>query len=421
MEDQIAYCGKCSAAWYRIGRCFPPPFLFWTANVSLTLTARRYDNGRPVCITLESDRIASVNLLKDVETPETLPLVAPAFFDLQINGYGGVWYSDENLTVAKVLGTLSPHYAHGITRLFPTVITNSHEALCQGLNAIRKACEADPEAARMIVGCHVEGPYISEEDGPRGAHPLEHVRPCDIEEYEQLQAASGGRIRLITLAPESPGAVEFIRHVTAQQVTIAIGHTAANTEQIAAAVDAGAKLSTHLGNGAHGTIRRHPNYIWDQLGEDRLFASVIADGHHLPESVLRSIIRAKSPERTILTCDASGLAGLPPGEYDYHGARFEVLADGPIVIAGQRQYLAGSGQHTDLCVANAIALAGVSLRQACDMAALHPCRLLGIEAVTLSPGSLADLILFHEAGPGAPLRIVATIAGGVVRYGAVPN
>ena len=347
--------------------------------------------------------------------------MAPAFFDLQINGYGGVWYSDEGLTPDQVIGTLAPHFAHGITRLCPTLITNSQTALVAGLTAIRQACEQNDEAARMIVGCHVEGPYISPEDGPRGAHPLEHVRGCSIDEFEELQAASGERIRLITLAAESPDAVEYIRHVTAQGVTIAIGHTAANTDQVKAAVDAGATLSTHLGNGAHGTIRRHPNYIWDQLGEDRLCASIIADGHHLPESVLRSMIRAKSPERTILTCDASGLAGLPPGEYDYHGARFEVLADGPIVIAGQRQYLAGSGQHTDICVANAVALGGVSLAQACDMAALHPCRLLGVEPVTLTTGSLADLIVFDYAGPGSALEIQATIAGGTVRYGELPS
>src|SRR5690606_23768857 len=125
---------------------------------------------------------------------------------------------------------------------------------------VRAACEREPWAAKMVPGCHVEGPYISPEDGPRGAHPLDHVRPCDPAELDRWQAASGSRVRLVTLAPESAGAVEFIRYAVSQGVRISIGHTAASTEQIAAAVDAGACLSTHLGNGAHGTLRRHPNY-----------------------------------------------------------------------------------------------------------------------------------------------------------------
>jgi N-acetylglucosamine-6-phosphate deacetylase len=388
--------------------------------VSLTLHARRYDDGRPVHLAIDDGRIASVEAVDPTDAADW-PLVAPAFFDLQINGYGGVWFSDVGLTVDQVLTVLEAHFAKGITRLCPTVITNSFEAMRDGLATVRAACEREPWADRMVPACHVEGPYISPEDGPRGAHPLEHVRGCDVAEFERWQAASGDRIRLITLAPESPGAVEFIRHVTGRDVRVSIGHTAANTEQIAAAIDAGATLSTHLGNGAHGTIRRHPNYIWDQLGDDRLCASVIADGHHLPASVLRSMIRAKGWQKIILTCDSSGLAGLLPGEYEYGGRRFEVLADGPIVMAGQRQYLAGSGQHTDICVANAVALAGVTLYQACEMAQRHPARLLGFDAVTLAAGARADLILFRYAGPGSRLEIEATLADGAIRHGTMPS
>ncbi|MEZ6064561.1 MAG: amidohydrolase family protein [Planctomycetaceae bacterium] len=233
-----------------------------------------------------------------------------------------------------------------------------------------------------------------------------------------MQWASGHRVKLITLAPESPGAVDFIRAVTAAGVRVAIGHTAATAQQIAAAVDAGATLSTHLGNGAHGTLRRHPNYIWDQLGEDRLFASLIADGHHLPANVLKSMIRAKGWERVILTCDASGLAGSPPGVYDYHGAKFEVLADGPIVIAGQRQFLAGSGQLTDTCVAKAIECGGVTLAQACAMASLHPARLLGLTQPILAPGSPADLVVFRWSGIGNPIEVQASYVRGERRLSA---
>ena len=384
----------------------------------MRFSARRYDNGRPVAITIEGGRIAELADAAPSEAVDDL-YVAPAFFDLQINGHGGLWFGDPGLTSEDVASILTAHFAHGITRICPTIITGSVEGIREGLAIIREACEAEPWIDRMVAGCHVEGPFISPEDGPRGAHPREHVRACSIAELAGWQEASGGRVRLVTLAPESPGAAEFTRAATAQGVRIAIGHTAATTEQIAAVADAGAVLSTHLGNGAHGMMRRHPNPIWDQLAEDRLHASLIADGHHLPANVLKSMIRAKGAERIILTCDASGLAGSPPGAYDYHGAQFEVLADGPSMIAEQRQYLAGSGQLTDICVANAVTLGGVTLGQACDMAARHPARLLGVEEIALDRGARGELVLFRWQGPGSRLEILATLADGEVRWGQV--
>ncbi len=379
--------------------------------------ARRYDSGEPIRVTVEEGRVENVEPAWPPGNVEDWPFVAPGLFDLQINGFGGVWFSDEGLTPEQVLSVLESHFRFGITRLCPTLITNSFEALQAGFAAIREACEREPWADRMVAGCHLEGPYISAEDGPRGAHPAEHVRPADWEEFARLQAASGDRIRLVTLAPEVDGAVEFIRRAVAAGITIAMAHTAASGEQIAAAVDAGARLSTHLGNGAHGTLRRHPNYIWEQLGDRRLKTSIIADGHHLPASVVRSIIDTKGTRHVILTCDASGLAGCPPGEYDYHGERFEVLEDGPIVIAGQRQYLAGAGVQTDVCVAVAISMAGISLGEACDMASRQPALLLGCEESRLQRGSRADLMLFRWSPGDRRLHVRATIVDGVVRHG----
>jgi N-acetylglucosamine-6-phosphate deacetylase len=382
----------------------------------MQLSARRYDTSEPVRITIEGDRIRSIEPLTVDEETGRLPWVAPGLFDLQINGYGGAWFSDDGLTPQQVLEVLGAHFAHGITRMCPTLITASHEALLAGFTAVRQACEQQQWADLMVPGCHLEGPYLSGEDGPRGAHPRDQIRPADWGEFGKLQEASGGRILLVTLAPEVDGAIEFIKRAVAAGVTVAIGHTAANTEQIAAAVDAGASLSTHLGNGAHGMLRRHPNYIWDQLGEPRLKASIISDGFHLPASVVRSIVGVKGTEGTIITCDASGLAGAPPGEYDYHGVHVEVLADGPIVLAGQRQMLAGSGVQTDVCVATAIAMTGISLQQACDMAGRIPAALLGCETISLQPGSRADLFVFDWQPGDATLHIRQTIAAGQQRW-----
>jgi N-acetylglucosamine-6-phosphate deacetylase len=271
--------------------------------------ARRYDSGEPVRIRIERGILASLEPLWTREPLDDWPWITPGFFDLQINGFGGTWFGDESLTVEQVLTVLAGFRERGVTRLFPTLITNSHAALLHGFETIAAACEREQWANAMVPGCHLEGPFISAEDGPRGAHPAAHVRPCDWTEFEKLNAASGRRIRLVTLAPECPGAIEFIRRAVASGVTVAVGHTAATGQQIQAAIDAGAKLSTHLGNGAHPVLKRHPNVIWDQLGDARLHASVISDGHHLPASVLRSILATKSAERTIITCDASGLAG----------------------------------------------------------------------------------------------------------------
>lgn len=385
--------------------------------MNTTIHGRRYDTGEPVAVTIAGEQITSIEPAHPRGRVDAWPYLAPAMFDLQINGHGGTWFSKVGLTADEVIAALEPHFQYGITRLCPTLITSSYEALASGFAAIREACERDEWVSKMVPGCHLEGPYLSAEDGPRGAHPREHIRPADWNEFSRWQDISGGRIRLVTIAPESEGAIEFIKKATAAGVVISIGHTAANTEQIAAAVDAGAKLSTHLGNGAHGTLRRHPNYIWDQLGEPRLMASIITDGHHLPASVIRSIVAAKTPARTIITCDAAGLAGCPPGRYRHDSVEVEVLEGGPIVIAGQRQLLSGSGVQTDVCVAKILEFTKVSLAEALDMAGRNPAKLLGFDAIRLERGSRADLIQFDFDGPGSALKMRCTFAAGDVRFG----
>ncbi|MEI8381185.1 MAG: amidohydrolase family protein [Planctomycetota bacterium] len=385
----------------------------------VTLKARSYENGEPIKVTIAGNRIRSIEPAWPSESVADWPYIAPALFDLQINGHGGIWFSSDSLTRSDVLQALEPHYRYGVTRLCPTLITNSFEGLAAGFAAIREACEYKSTADRMVCGCHLEGPYISTEDGPRGAHPREHVRPADWSEFQKLQQISGNRIKLVTIAPEVEGALDFIRRAVASGVVIAIGHTAATPEQIRGAVDAGARLSTHLGNGAHAMIHRHRNYIFEQLAENRLTASLIVDGHHLPPNLVQTFIKVKSSKRTILTCDAAGWAGCPPGVYESKLGRSEILDNGKLVVAGQRELLAGSAQETDTCVANVIDFAGVSLKDAIDMASKNPARLLGHEVVRLRRGSLADLMLFRIPAEGKRLAIETTIASGELMYGEV--
>ena len=385
----------------------------------LTIRARSYENGEPLRITLRGDRIRSVEPAWPKGAVDDWPFVAPGLFDLQINGHSGVWFSDESLTADDVLKALAPYPRFGVTLLCPTLITNSFEGLAAGFAAIRVACEREPWADRMVCGCHLEGPYISAEDGPRGAHPRQHVRPADWNEFQRLQEISGQRIKLVTIAPEAEGAIEFIRQATAHRVVISIGHTAATPEQVRAAVDAGAKLSTHLGNGAHAMVHRHRNYVFEQLSDPRLTASLIVDGHHLPPSLVRTFIKVKSPKQIILTCDAAGWAGCPPGLYESKLGRSEILENGKLVVAGQRELLAGSAQETDVCVANVIEFAGVSLKDAIDMTSKNPAKLLGYEVARLRRGSLADLVVFRIAPNKQRLGIEATIASGHLMYGEI--
>jgi N-acetylglucosamine-6-phosphate deacetylase len=381
--------------------------------------ARRYDTGEPVRVSISGGTIAAIEPAWPAQTIADWPFVAPGLFDLQVNGYGGVWFSNSSLTPEKVLEAVIPYFAHGVTRLCPTLITASFQAFAAGFAAIRKACEEHPWLDHVVAGCHLEGPYLSAEDGPRGAHPKVHIRPADWDEFCELQKASGNRIRLVTIAPEVPHAIEFIRRAVETGVRIAIGHTAASTEQIQAATEAGATLSTHLGNGAHPILRRHPNYIWDQLGESRLSASIIADGHHLPASVVRSIIRAKSVGQTILTCDASGWAGCAPGEYENELGKVEVLVDGRIVVAGQRAILAGSGAATDTCVAYAAHCGAATLREAIDMTSRNPTRFFGFPEQGLRAGATADLFLYRPTLLTDRLDVVTTIVAGEVRFGEI--
>jgi N-acetylglucosamine-6-phosphate deacetylase len=283
------------------------------------------------------------------------------------------------------------------------------------LRNLADAREAIPHG-HAIAGFHVEGPHISLEDGPRGAHPRAHVRPPDVAEFHRLQAAARGLIRIVTLSPEWPEAPHYIECITREGVTASIGHTNASAAQIAAAVAAGATLSTHLGNAAHPVLRRHPNYIWEQLAEDRLTAGFIADGIHLDAAFLKTAIRAKSVDRSFLVTDASTPAGAAPGRYMLADQPVDLTADGRVVLAGSDR-LAGSALHLHNGVANLMRLAGISLADAVRMATVNPARagkVPGREA-ELVAGTTADITQFRLT-PQNEIEITATWLAGEKVY-----
>jgi N-acetylglucosamine-6-phosphate deacetylase len=371
-------------------------------------------SGRPVAVSIANGRIERVRAAAAADVPDRW--VLPGFVDIQVNGFGGHDLNAAAPTPAAAAGVTRSLWRHGVTRFCPTICTASHGQMLAALRAVAQACEEDEWVGRAVAGIHVEGPYISAEDGPRGAHPREHVRAPDWPEFEAFQQAAGGRIRVLTIAPEQPGALEMIERLSRAGVVPAIGHTAARPEDIRAAVLAGARLSTHLGNGAHAVLARHPNYIWAQLAEDGLWASLIVDGHHLPPEVVAVFTRAKGPGRCVLVSDAVWLAGQPPGRYEFLGSTVELGADGKVRL-GTSGYLAGSALDLATAVANVVRFAGIGVPEAVAMATRQPAAMLGRPDLgTLLPGGRADLVLARWS-PGAPrLRITRTILDGTVVY-----
>jgi N-acetylglucosamine-6-phosphate deacetylase len=374
--------------------------------------AKHYQTEQIVDVCCDDGKIVSVEKAGNFVPDHQAAFIAPAFFDLQINGAMGVAFSDINLDESGIRKVLSVCMLHGIEAICPTIITNAHTVLIHGFNTLRKACESDPVIARAMPCFHLEGPYISNEDGPRGAHQKQHVRNPVYDEFKEYQEASGNRIKLLTLAPELPGAIDFIRKMNLEGVVVAIGHTAASPMIIREAIAAGARLSTHLGNGSHAMWPRHENYFWEQLGCDLLSASIITDGHHLPEALIKTIVRVKPFEKQIITCDASGLAGLPPGKYSMWNQEIEILSSGKVVVPGT-PFLAGSGSFTDDCVAHLMSLGVVSISQAIEMATNAPRKLLQLPEINIEAGSNANLILF-DSNKDVPFRINRVIIDGEV-------
>lgn len=383
--------------------------LFANAQTS-RIEALHYATGKPVIVEISGDRITQLKEAK--KNTSTQFYVAPGLIDLQINGYMGVDFSDQNLTSADLQKAVKALWKQGITTLLPTVITASQESMQKSFSLLSAAC-ANSVVAVSIPGFHMEGPYISPEKGFRGAHLEKYIRKPDWDEFSALQKASGNHIRLITLAPEAEGVVPFIKNCKNEGVVVSLGHHNGNAEQIEKAADAGAVLSTHLGNGCANMIDRHNNPIWPQLADDRLSITMIVDGFHLNKQEVQTFYKAKEIDRTILISDALDLAGMPPGEY-IRGER-KVLLTPDVVKFPEENVLAGAASPITTGVSNMMRFTGCSLGQAIQMASTNPARLMGWNNLgEIAKGKRADLILFTiEDGK---IVIQKTIVAGVVVY-----
>jgi N-acetylglucosamine-6-phosphate deacetylase len=348
--------------------------------------------------------------------PRDALYVAPAWIDLQVNGYAGVDYNSPQTPHEEIARSIAVLHTTGTARFYPTIITGGPDDMEGALRNLSRAKE-NLLCGGAMEGFHVEGPHICPDEGPRGAHPRRWVRPPDLNEYHRWQEATNGNVRLVTVSPEWPQATQYIEALVRDGVVVSIGHTNASPEQLRDAVSAGATKSTHIGNGAHGVLARHPNYIWEQLADDRLSAGLIADGIHLGAAFVKCAVRAKGPTRCVLVTDASMPALCPPGRYRLGEQELELTEDNRVVLAGQTR-LAGSGLRMDHAISNVMRMAGVSLAEALSMANRNPARVGRIAGRQrgLAPGERADLVLFRYVKETSDIEVAQTIVGGKTVY-----
>ena len=371
--------------------------------------------AKPVDILVAGGRVEAVRPSSRAAVGKTGGLdclVAEGFLDIQVNGFATVDFNRPGLTAAELCRAAAAMWRCGVTQFFPTVVTAPVRDMLGTLAAIVRAREQDAAVRRAIPGIHLEGPFLAPEDGPRGAHPAASIRDPDWDLFRQFQDAAEGLIRLVTLAPERPGAIGLIWQLRQAGMVVGIGHSDASEADIDQAVEAGAQISCHLGNGAHATLPRHRNYIQKQLATDALMASLIVDGHHLPPYVVKNMVRCKEAERIILVTDAMAAAAAPPGKYRLGEVLAEVGPDGYVRLPGT-PYLAGSALTMDRAVENVARFAGLSPDEAIRLATSQPRRLFPELGGGLAPGARADLVVLRE---GPPLTVEATIVEGEVVY-----
>ena len=373
--------------------------LFFFCNMALSqakdasgIEGVLYSDEGLVSLTSKNGKISGINRLAKGADVSKMYL-APGLIDVQINGFMGVDFSGPDLTVEGIRKATKALWKAGVTTYFPTIITSDFNRMKKNFAVLAQA-QKDPEIGGSIPGFHLEGPYISPLPGFRGAHLEKYIKNPDWEEFQELQRAANNGIKLITVAPELEGAILFIRNCVANGITVALGHHNGSAEDIMRAIDAGAKMATHLGNGCANEINRHHNPIWPQLADDRITPSIIADGFHLTKEEVRSFYKVKGPDKTILVSDALDLAGLPPGEYT-RGERTLLLTPN-VVKLPKENVLAGAASPISACVGVIMDFTQCTIKDAIQMASTNPAKMFSLNDLgEIEQGKKADLILFQ--------------------------
>lgn len=302
----------------------------------------------------------------------------PGFVDLQVNGYKGIDFSSPDLTEEQFLFACQELIKKGTVAFLPTIITSATYTYERNLRLMAGAM-THGSIRGHVLGFHVEGPFISEENGARGAHNKEWVIKPDKNFLDQLYEWSGENIKLLTIAAEPEGADDLCRHAVKLGIKVSLGHQMAEDAELDSLVTAGACSLTHLGNALPKVLPRHNNPLWSGLANDKLMAMIIADGHHLPYSVLKTIISAKGIFNIAVVSDSSPIAGYPPGRYKTLGNEVELKASG-YLYNPHTGYLVGSSSTMLDCMNYLLSLQILNSDELLQVGFYNPLRLINVDS-----------------------------------------
>jgi N-acetylglucosamine-6-phosphate deacetylase len=366
----------------------------------MQILARHYQTGQAMRVTVEKGMCEKLEN-SEINPPE-MPWIAPGLVDVQINGSGGVDFNRGPIDADSWIRATDNLFRHGCTHFLIALMTNLRQSYRDLLGQIERLRRADP---RNCVGYHFEGPFLNPQPGYHGAHCAEWMSPPRVELFGEWQELTGGKVRLVTLAPEVEleAGLEFIRYLGRQNVLASLGHSAVMGAELEQAVAAGASCWTHLGNAAPNPPEdKFRNVIFYALAQERLLATLIPDGQHLPPHVFRVMARALG-ERLMLTTDAMAGAGAGPGHYTLCHMEIDVGEELTAHIPGQ-PYLAGSTLMPFAGVFLAAGMSGLPWPQMWDAFSIRPARWLGLDH-GLEAGKPANFCLFEmEPKP----RLIAT-------------
>ena len=304
--------------------------------------------------------------------------MSPGYFDLQVNGYAGVDFNKDDLTPDELHLACRRLRDDGVGGILATVITEDVARMALRLANLAAHRERDPVAREMIPGFHIEGPFLNETTGYRGAHPVDAIHPARPDEMKRLLDAAGGLARLVTLAPERDPGLRVTRLLSDAGVVVSAGHCDPTPDVLDAAIDAGLRMFTHLGNGCPMQMHRHDNVVQRVLGRaDRLWICFIADGAHVPFFALRNYLKVAGFERTVVVSDAVAPAGLGPGRYTF--GRWDLLiGDDLVARAPDGSHLIGSAVTMTRQAANLRDHVGLTSDQIARLTGDNPRRAVGL-------------------------------------------
>lgn len=365
---------------------------------------------KPVVI-VEDGRIVDISTLAATAPPANTAVtdfgdavMAPGYLDIHMHGGAGLDVMRASLTELPRLGQFLTK--HGVTGYFATTVAApldaTYKALDRMADAIEQPQNGGPPEARSL-GIHLEGPFLSHKR--RGVHPPEYLVEPTVAIFENLWQAARGHVRMLTIAPEIPGAMEVIAEASRRNVLVSIGHSDAELPTALKAVKAGARHATHTFNAMRPLDHRQPGIIGEVLSDDSITADIIVDGIHVSPEVVKVFLQAKGPDRTVLITDAMSAAGMPDGQYQLGPIQVDV-ADGKATANGS---LAGSVLTMDRAVRNVTRFSNWTLRDAIRAATFNPASAVGLasDRGKLAVGALADFVVLSSSG-----EVLQTIVGG---------